>query len=359
MRRLIYNRLIASACLPKKKWVPFNAVFAIVLVTGMALSLNVRADDGEFWDAAMASMVYTKRLDRSYFQLKSGMEVLARVSDQKKPPGKYRYLAEVTFYGFKHRRYSRLFALYAGVGLGYHGAESPWYSPGTMLVPAVKDENGTVLEDAYRMDDPSDHDPQLNAGWGLDAFHGRLAVYSYLNGGAFSIGVISADRERAMNEKFTADVQAFEYAAGGALKHFAFTLTTSALGYRHREYYTNRVRKPTQYKSINNYNGFVLLDLNLKMGFIFGIHSPLSFEASYEADIGFAMPRQKDLGTAVEMAWHLNSRKLPLDLSLKAGVKYRQDDWDENPNGARHDFDKRPEFHDQFYYASALVGLRY
>ncbi|MBN2718416.1 MAG: hypothetical protein JXX14_21405 [Deltaproteobacteria bacterium] len=294
----------------------------VLLFAGCCLMLSVaplslHADDGEFWDAAIASLVQTKRMEKSHFQLKAGLGVLGDLDTPTDTPATWRLEGEGAFYGFKLDRYERLFSLYGSLALGL----------------------GDSIDDSTT---PSS----------LDAYRARLSVYHYLNGGAIAVGILSAEREKGVNEKFGAQLRSFEYAAGGAMKVFAVALTTSLLGYEFKRYYAKDADpdRPLNMHYRDDYHGLMIFELALKVGFVLGKRAPVSFETNLECDVEFSWPRQKDISVLAEMVGHLNSRVLPMDLSIEAGHRYATDD---------RDGEDGPEFHDSYYYTSALLGLRF
>ena len=304
-----------------------GAIVALSLIFSILVFAPASAmgDDGEFWDAAVASLVYTKRLERSHFQFKGGMGALAKLDTPSDTPATWRILANGTFYGFKSDRYARLFSIYGSLGLG------------------VGESDSTIS---------------------LDAYCARISVYNYMRGGGFSLGIFSTEREKGVNEEYSAKLRSFEYAAGGEMKVFAVTLNTSALGYEFIRYYAKDgygftqerevdgeiVESPVIYKYRDDYHGLLIFQLALKIGFVLGKDAPFSFEANFESDVEFSFPRQKDLGTAFEIVGHFNNRILPMDLSLLAGHRYSVND---------HDGDDGPAFHDSYFFTSALLGVRY
>ena len=286
---------------------------AIAFIVAAVSSKPALADDGEFWDAAVASMLRTKRLNKTYFQLKIGMGGVTDLDTPNTPPSKWRLLGQGYFYGVKLDRYKRLFSLYGNVALG------------------MENNKATSVLDAYRF---------------------RMSVFNYLNGGAFSLGILAVEREKALNQQFAAKFRSFEYAAGGAMKVFAVSLTTSLLGYEFRRFYARDGYEvaPNIAHKREDYNGLLIFNLTLKLGLVLGHKTRFSFESNLESDIEFSYPRQKDIGTLFEMVGHFNNRVLPMDLSLVAGHKYSVDD---------RDGEDGPAFHDSYYYTTALIGLRF
>lgn len=267
-----------------------------LFLTFFLFTATVSADDGEFWDAAVSSISYTKKIEKSHLQLKVGSRYLMQVNTQKVPAAPWSALSELTFYGIKTKRYTRLFSMYGQAGIGLH-------------------DDGNLLR--------------------LDSHRARLSVYHYLNGGAFSVAVFDSERNKALNEQLSLSFRSMEYSVGGAMKSFVFGLTTGALGYEYRNYF-----------SLADYHGFFIFELNLAMGFLIAPNEPLSLEIKFDSDVAFSWPRQKDVELMLEMVLHLNNRVLPLDLSVNAGYDYYTEEAD---NNVTYDY----------FFTSALLGIRF
>ncbi|MBN2341225.1 MAG: hypothetical protein JXX29_11050 [Deltaproteobacteria bacterium] len=274
----------------------YTIAFVVVCLLSSLSSLPAAADDGEFWDAAVASLVYTKKMEKSHLQLKAGGRYLMQVDNLRVPPADWAAVGELTYYGLHVKRYRQLFSLYGQAQLGMH-------------------DNG--------------------GGWRLDGYRARMTVYHYLNGGAFSVGIFRSERQKAADEEFSAAFRSFEYATGGAMKAFVFALTTSALGYEYRNYFT----RP-------DYHGFFIFELGLDMGVVFAKDARVSYEIKLGSDVAFSWPRQKDFEIAAEMVWHFNNRVIPFDLSIDAGYDYYNEDDD---TSVTYDF----------WHTGAMLGARF
>lgn len=277
-----------------------NTLLSFIFFLHLSLIAAVpcaHGDNGEFWDAAVSSVTSTKKIDKSHIQLKMGYRYMAGVDNIEVSPATNSLLAELTFYGFKTNRYTRLFSLYASNQYGFHNSNS-----------------------------------RLR----LDAGKATLGVYNYLNGGAITIGVIESARQKAAEEQFSLNFKSFEYATGGAIKSFLFALTTGALGYEYRNYFSNA-----------DYHGLYIFNLGVATGFVLGNRAPVSFEFKLKGDVSFSWPRQKDVETLLELTWHINNRTIPLDISVHAGYDYYNEDTDNN-NITR-----------DFLFAGALLGARF
>ena len=287
--------------MPSARWIPFLLVTACVIQT-LAAGGAV-ADDGEFWDAGVASILDTKRMHRSYLKLDAGAGVLHDVDQdvhiKRDPPADSRFMADAFFYGVKLNRHERLFTVYGNIGLGSHD----------------------------------------RGGWQLDGYRARLSVYSFINGGMLRLGTMFCEREKALNEKFVATVHPFEYAAGGAMRMLVLTVNAKAFGYEFRRYFSR-----------DDYHGMQLFLMNIRAGLVFGKHTPITLETSVSATVGASWHKRKDFSSAFETIVHWNNRVLPMMLAAKAEYRYASDDRDKNV---------KSDFHDSYYIASVMLGARF
>ena len=270
------------------------------LLSGVVGSASVAAaDHGEFKDAAVASLISgTKKAERTTLSAEAGGVLLMGLDAHRSIHAQpFRVTGDLAFYGVHLDRHSRLFPVRGSVGIGLR-----------------------------------------DSGSFLDAYEGSLTVFHHLGSGAISLGVLEVSRERALGEQFAVRARSFEYSAGGALKHFIFTLQTTALGYEFRRYFRGAGR---------DYHGLYIAGLGLRTGFLAGRRKPVSFESMLSGAVDISWPGQRDAQTELALILHFNHRRVPMRLSLSGGYNYFM----ETDDLRRLSFD--------FFHAGALFGVRF
>jgi len=272
----------------------------IIAALSVCAAEPAMADDGEFWDHAVAETIgATLPMTDTHAKVAIGastpLDVDEKALEAIHVPAALRLDAEARFFGFAPVPSSRLLRLRGELSVGIY---------------------------------PDNHAE-------VDAFSAKADVFTYLKGGIISIGTLAFSSEKALDEQLDIRAHVFDYNVGGAVRAFVFDLSVTPLGYERRMSFSG-----------GHYDGFYLVGLGLDMGFVLMRNQRVaSLEIKMGGDIEVSLPTQKDAAAETALVLHINNTSAPIDLAAFGRFNYSSSPGDQ------------PDF--LFFNVGGRLGVRF